>query len=182
MRLPRESIGQLNIIEICVSAFNIKAESLRLGDFTQQEVEFLYWCHTRETGQLFEKEALDLAWRLTKGQPWLVNALAYDACFKQKENRNRSIAISANMIQKAKKNIILRRETHIDQLIDKLSEGRVRRVIEPILTGDQNPEHLSLDDISYVEDLGLIKTRPSIHISNRIYQEVIPRELTYSTR
>jgi hypothetical protein len=30
-----------------------------------------------------------------------------------------------------------------------------------------------------VEDLGLIMTRPSIRISNRIYQEVLPRELTW---
>ena len=35
-----------------------------------------------------------------------------------------------------------------------------------------------LQDIEYVEDLGLITTRPSIRISNRIYQEIIPRELT----
>lgn len=31
----------------------------------------------------------------------------------------------------------------------------------------------------YVEDLGLIVTRPQIRIANRIYREVIPRELTY---
>lgn len=63
-----------------------------------------------------------------------------------------------------------------------VSEGRVRRVIEPILTGDQNPEHLSPDDIGYIEDLELMKTRPDIHIANRIYKEFIPRELAYSTQ
>ena len=36
----------------------------------------------------------------------------------------------------AKEAIILRRETHLDQLTDKLKEPRVRRVIEPILIGD----------------------------------------------
>ncbi len=35
----------------------------------------------------------------------------------------------------AKERIILRRETHIDQLVDKLREERVRSVIEPILAG-----------------------------------------------
>jgi len=34
----------------------------------------------------------------------------------------------------------------------------------------------------YVEDLGLITTKPSIAISNRIYQEIIPRELTWVTQ
>jgi hypothetical protein len=31
--------------------------------------------------------------------------------------------------------LILRRETHLDQLTDKLQEERVRRVIEPLLAG-----------------------------------------------
>jgi hypothetical protein len=36
----------------------------------------LYTQHTEETGQVFTPEALDLAYELTMGQPWLVNALA----------------------------------------------------------------------------------------------------------
>jgi hypothetical protein len=39
-----------------------------------------------------------------------------------------------------------------------------------------------VDDQQYVEDLGLIRTRPQIEISNRIYREVIPRELTWTTQ
>ena len=58
------------------SAFNIKAESLRLGDFTRADVEKLYAQHTEETGQRFEPAVIDLVWDLTQGQPWLVNALA----------------------------------------------------------------------------------------------------------
>ncbi|WP_228292422.1 hypothetical protein [Candidatus Thiothrix anitrata] len=38
------------------------------------------------------------------------------------------------------------------------------------------------DDIEYVEDMGLIRRFPSAEISNRIYREIIPRELTYSTQ
>jgi hypothetical protein len=72
------------------SAFNVKAESLRLGNFDQAEVERLYQQHTSETGQLFEPAALELAWSLTQGQPWLVNALAYETCFKMKTGRDRS--------------------------------------------------------------------------------------------
>ncbi len=64
------------------SAFNIKAESLRLGNFTYREIEELYRQHTAETGQLFSKDVFPLTWDLTEGQPWLVNALAYEACFK----------------------------------------------------------------------------------------------------
>ncbi len=64
------------------SAFNIKAESLRLGDFTEAEVRSLLGQHTAMTGQEFEPRALARVWDLTLGQPWLVNALAHQACFR----------------------------------------------------------------------------------------------------
>ena len=164
------------------SCFNIKSKSLRLGDFSKADIKNLYLSHTAETGQVFAGDVMDLVWQLTSGQPWLVNALGYETCFEIKENRDRSIPITTEMIHQAKENIILRRETHIDQLIDKLKEDRVRAVIEPVLAGMTNPELISTDDVSYVEDLGLIKIEGKIRIANDIYMEVIPRELTYSTQ
>ncbi|MDI6791486.1 MAG: ATP-binding protein [bacterium] len=164
------------------SAFNIKAKSLRLGNFGQPEVEALYAQHTQETGQQFSDKALALIWDLTQGQPWLVNALGYEVCFEMKNGRERSQPITAEMVIEAKENLILRRETHLDQLADKLEEERVRVVIEPILAGGEMPDRLSEDDVQYVEDLGLISTRGQLRIANLIYQEVIPRVLTYTTQ
>ena len=71
------------------SAFNVKAESLRLGNFTFDEIKQLYQQHSQETGQLFNNEVFPLVWDLTEGQPWLVNALGYEVCFKMKEGRNK---------------------------------------------------------------------------------------------
>ncbi len=161
------------------SAFNIKAESLSLEKFNSREVEKLYKQHTTETGQAFHKEIFPLVWELTEGQPWLVNALAYEVCFKMKEGRGREKSITIPMIEKARENLILRRETHLNQLSDKLAEARVRRVLLPILAGSQL-KRISEDDIDYVSDLGLITQRPQLRIANRIYKEVIPRQLTYS--
>ena len=42
------------------SAFNIKAKSLRLGNFARPEIETLYAQHTDETEQQFEPDTLDL--------------------------------------------------------------------------------------------------------------------------
>jgi hypothetical protein len=164
------------------SAFNIKAESLRMGDFTQTEVERLYTQHTTATGQVFTPEALALVWELTQGQPWLVNALAYEVTSKL--CRDRGVAITAVDMHTAKEKLIQRRETHLDQLTDKLKEARVRRVISPILAGETSPKNLLSDDILYVKDLGLIRGTPGQHltIANPIYQEIIPRELTFSTQ
>jgi len=163
------------------SAFNVKAESLRLGNFSFDEIKQLYQQHSQETGQLFNNEVFPLVWDLTEGQPWLVNALGYEVCFKMKEGRNRHEAITINMINQARENLILRRETHIPQLADKLKEDRVKPVIEPILVGSKEPEKINDEDIDYVVDLGLIQKKPYLRIANRIYQEIIPRQLTYST-
>ena len=164
------------------SAFNVKAKSLRLGDFSGEEVRMLCSCHTEDTGQIFAPGATDMIWELSEGQPWLVNALGYEACFKMKENRKRSLGITPEMIHQAKENLIYRRDTHLDQLADKLAEDRVRRVIAPILAGEGYPEDIAEDDLGYVRDLGLIKIEGNVRIANPIYQEVIPRSLTYGTQ
>ena len=162
------------------SAFNIKAESLRLGDFIRDEMAALYAQHTAETGQKFDDDAIELAWNLTQGQPWLVNALAYRACFKMKAGRDRSKPITAAMILEAKEAMIVDRVTHLDQLADKLKEPRVQRVIEPMLKGIDLDKPPSETDTQYVLDLGLIRRGPNgYEVANPIYREVIPRELTY---
>ncbi len=164
------------------SAFNIRAESLRLGDFSHDEVESLLGQHTEETGQAFAEEARRDIWELTQGQPWLVNALAYEACFKNKAGRDRSQAITADAIQDAREQLILRRETHLDQLTDKLQEERVRRVIEPLLRGSDAVGSFADDDLQYVRDLGLVRANDPVAIANSIYREVIPRALTWTTQ
>ena len=163
------------------SAFNIKSESIRLGDFSQADVTALLQQHTAATGQMFEPAALEEIWLDTQGQPWLVNALAYQACFRDTALRDRSLTVTVEHIRQAREALILRRDTHLDQLSDKLKEDRVRRVIEPLLESAGDVSGLHPDDVQYVYDLGLIKVnRPGqISIANRIYQEVIPRELTW---
>lgn len=168
------------------SAFNIKSKSLRLGNFTEEEIHELYMQHTRETGQQWDEACFPMVWKATEGQPWLVNALANEVTYEIKENRDRSVVITPEMIDRAQEQIIYRRETHIDILIDKLKEPRVKRVIEPILANsDEASEGLiPTDDILYVADMGLIKRElgHTIRIANGIYREVIPRELTWSTQ
>ncbi|MEA2059298.1 MAG: hypothetical protein U9P10_01985 [Thermodesulfobacteriota bacterium] len=94
------------------SAFNIKAKSLRLGDFTKNDTAKLMVQHEQETGQKFTANAKEAVWYYTNGQPWLVNALCYETCFEMKQGRDRSNSITKEMIDQAKENLVLRRETH----------------------------------------------------------------------
>ena len=159
------------------SAFNIKAESWRLGDFTEDEVRALLGQHTAETGQEFEAGAVERIWELTLGQPWLVNALAQQACFKDRAGLDRSRPIGVPAVDRAKETLILKRVTHLDQLASQLREKRVRRVVMPMLAGSVNCDY-SLRDLEYVRDLGLVAAQGEVRMANPIYAEVIPRELT----
>ena len=163
------------------SAFNIKAESLRLGDFSATEVRALLGQHTAETGQPWTDDALQTVCELTAGQPWLVNALAYQACDRDPAGRDRSSPLTADAIHAAREQLILRRDTHLDQLADKLQEDRVHRVIAPLLSG-QAATDLRPDDLQYVRDLGLVARDAPVRIANPIYREVIPRDLTWITQ
>ena len=158
------------------SAFNIKARSLRLGDFSRDEVENLLAQHKDATGQAFAPDAVEAVWGQTRGQPWLVNALAQEMCFAGGAVRERTRVIAESDVFEAREGLILRRETHLDQLADKLREPRVRRVIEPLLSGGD--EEYSDRDFEYVRDLGLVVADPLLRMANPIYNEVVPRELT----
>ena len=159
------------------SAFNVKAESWRLGDFTGDEVRALLGQHTAETGQEFEAGAVERIWELTLGQPWLVNALAQQACFKDRAGLDRSRPIGVPAVDRAKETLILKRVTHLDQLANQLREERVRRVVMPMLAGSVDWDY-TLRDLEYVRDLGLVASQGKVRMANPIYAEVIPRELT----
>ncbi|MEU7738912.1 AAA family ATPase [Nonomuraea sp. NPDC049158] len=156
------------------SPFNIVAKSLRLGDFTTDEIAKLYDQHTRATGQEFTKDAVDRVFELTQGQPWLVNALANEITIEMKV----SGTITTAQVDEAKERLIRARATHLDALVARLHEPRVKRVMEPVLAGTfPNIDHTFSDDLSYATDLGLIKQKPPLEVANPIYREVILRVL-----
>ena len=104
------------------SAFNIKAESLRLGNFSKEEIHELYMQHTEATGQMFDEACFPMIWEATEGQPWLVNALGYEVTMKMKENRDRSIRIIPEMIYKAAERNKQNYNDYIDTLIKRIHE------------------------------------------------------------
>ena len=160
------------------SAFNIMSKSLRLGDFTESELRTLLAQHTAETGQVFEDRAASLIWSRTAGQPWLVNALCREACFESTVGRDRSRPVTVPDVLDAQESLILRRNTHIDDLANKLAEERVRRVVEPILAG-ATAQTWASEDMAYACDLGLVAqdAAGTPRIANPIYAEVVPRHL-----
>jgi hypothetical protein len=163
------------------SPFNVITKSLVLTNFTKEEIIQLYHQHTAETGQIFEEKAIELVWEQTQGQPWLVNAIAREAIVEILQS-NYTKPITAALIKESIQNIILRRDTHVDSLLERLKEERVRKVLEPIIVGDTFVGRFT-DDFFYVRDLGLItETSERLAPANPIYGEIIVRTLTYDSQ
>jgi hypothetical protein len=163
------------------SPFNIKAESLTLRNFTQEEVAALYDQHTGETGQPFSPEAVARAFELSQGQPWLVNALARQLTEVLVPDRWQTI--EAVRVEEAAEVLIRRQDTHLDSLIDRLREPRVRAVIEPMLAGELLGD-VPDDDQRFALDLGLVRRSElgGLEVANPIYREVIVRTLAGTAR
>ncbi|MDR1872585.1 MAG: AAA-like domain-containing protein [Deltaproteobacteria bacterium] len=161
------------------SPFNIKKKALTLPNFKEEEIASLYRQHTDASGQIFEDFAVTRAWRWTKGQPWLVNALAYEAVVEILKN-DYSKTITGSHIDEAAEILIKRRDAHIDSLLERLKEPRVIRVMDSVFAGTLGKVVKNDDDKKYCQDLGLVtldeegKLRPA----NAIYSEVMPRLLT----
>ena len=160
------------------SPFNIVAKSLRLPDFTEAQIYALMQQHTDETDQPFTPAARKAVWTQTQGQPWLVNALCAGACFDNEAGRDRSRAIDKEDILAAQEELIVPRRTHLDQLVHKLQEERVQRVVEPILSGGLAQHRAG--DLEYVRELGLITPDSPPRIANPIYQELVSREMGHT--
>ncbi|MGA5757779.1 AAA family ATPase [Nonomuraea bangladeshensis] len=155
-----------------VSPFAIITESLRMGDFTADQIAELYDQHTQATGQAFTRGAVDRVFGLTQGQPWLVNALADEITFRM----GTSGAITAAHVDEAKERLIQERPVHLDALMARLYEPRVERVIQAVMEGTPpSTNALSDDDVSYVRNLGLIRGTGAPEIANPIYQEFLLR-------
>ncbi|MCP4397315.1 MAG: ATP-binding protein, partial [bacterium] len=71
------------------------------------------------------------------------------------------------------------RGTHIDSLMERLTEERVRKIVEPVILGERGDYALLDDDYQYVLDLGLLSESAQGEVvpSNRIYGKVILRTL-----
>jgi hypothetical protein len=163
------------------SPFNIKIKSLTLRDFNLEEVAALYEQHTSDTGQRFTPEAIAHAFYLTQGQPWLVNALAKEIVEEMVTDPSKPITIEH--FQQAKEILIQRKDTHLDSLVERLREPRIKAIIEPMLAGKELGETPD-DDRQFLVDLGLVRRDPEggLVIANPIYREVIPRVLVGGTQ
>ncbi|MDO5318532.1 MAG: ATP-binding protein [bacterium] len=164
------------------SPFNVVTEAMTIRTFSDEEVAVLYAQHTAETGQVFEPEAIRHACVSSGGQPYLVNALAR-WCVEKIHHEDFSQPITFADMDEAKEKIIRERGTHLDSLMERMKEPRVRRVVEPVMLGDMvNFDELQ-DDVRLVLDMGILKMDGRVlKPANPMYAEIIGRYLSWGTQ
>ncbi|MEB3232715.1 MAG: ATP-binding protein [Leptolyngbyaceae bacterium] len=145
----------------------MKAASFTLNAFTVEDVANLYQKHTNETGQLFTLEAVDRAFEVTQGQPWLVNVLANQVI------ANTGEPIESLLIDVATEQLIGQQKTHIDHLFSRLWEKRVQNIVEPLLMGQPTTQAIP-EDLTYVLDSGLccLDRYGGLLFANPIYKAI----------
>jgi hypothetical protein len=165
-----------------MSPFNIISEVMTLKNFTLEEIAVLYGQHTADTGQVFEESAIKHVYEQTLGQPWLVNAVAREVVEKSLA-RDYDHPVTFNLVHEAIQRLIKNRPVHLDNLLERLKEPRVCRVIQPLLLGDNITDRQD-DDFQYTKDLGLIQETEKGEVlpGNPIYAEMIVRALSASTQ
>ena len=171
IRSDGESLGQ-------ISPFNIISEDMLLRNFSAEEVSALYAQHTEATGQPFAAGVLDKVMEFSGGQPWLVNALARE-CVEKTHGFRYGETVTADDIETAKETIIRRRDTHVDSLMERLREPRVRRVVEPVIFGGERTVSSNSEDWRFVVDVGLLREENGTLVpANKMYAEIIGRYLS----
>ena len=164
------------------SPFNVITKAMTIRQFTEPEMRALYRQHTDETGQVFEEAALAKAWEYSQGQPYLVNALAR-WCVEEIHHEDFSQPVTGADMDEAKEKLIRERGTHLDSLMEKATDPRVRPIVEQVMLGGEFNRDFHQDDVQYCLDLGLlIDDNGTLKPANPIYMETLGRYLSYGSQ
>ena len=162
------------------SPFNIITRSFFLSVFSREEVHQLLQQHTDETGQAFSEEVFEKIYAFSGGQPWLTNALANEIV-RVMLNEDFTQVITPDLVEEAKENLIVKRQTHLYNLTDKLREPRIRQIVTAIINGDTILPDDYDESIRYALDLGIVRVMDgAVRFANPIYREIITRVMNLS--
>ena len=164
------------------SPFNIKEDSARLSNFSEEDIAHLFEQRTAETGQQITPEALNYVFEQSNGQPWIVNSLFKRATMRILDEESTE-TVTLELVREAREQMVLARETHLDALAYRLEDARIRGLIEQLIIGEPDATLAEGEAFRLCLDLGLVAIEDGTPvIANPIYREVIARQITYSTQ
>jgi hypothetical protein len=160
------------------SPFNVKEDSAVLSNFTQADVEILFFLFSEETGLSINRDALEYVYEQSRGQPWIVNSLFKRATMRVLRPDD-YVPVSLEHIKEAREQMILARETHLDALAYRMEDPRIRKIMETLVSGGLDPGLTESEGFRLCLDLGLvIREKGTPTVANPIYREVLARQMT----
>ena len=164
IRPDGQSLGQ-------ISPFNIIAEDLVIPNFTEADIAALYAQHTAETGQQFADGVVSGVWRLTRGQPWLVNAIANDCVAKIHGNRFGE-TITVEDVEAAKEAIIRENPVHLDYLFSSVNSSWIKPYVDAGFQGKITDEQRREMPYKVLSGLGLFRDMEgTLEFANPLYED-----------
>ena len=164
IRPDGESLGQ-------ISPFNIIAEDMLIPNFIESDIRTLYAQHTAETGQVFADGVVEDVWRLTRGQPWLVNAIACE-CVEEIHGFRYNETITVADVEAAKEVIIRENPIHLDYLFDMVNSPWVRPYFDACLQGTVTEEMRCNKQFKFLHYLGFLREEEGhFDFANRLYKD-----------
>ena len=163
LRPDGQSLGQ-------VSPFNIIAEDLLIPNFTEGDIAALYTQHSEETGQRFAEGVVEAVWRWTRGQPWLVNAIANDCVAKIHGNRFDE-TVTVEDVEAAKEAIIRKNSVHLDYLFDMANSQWIKPFVDAGFQGKLDVEQRNEKAYKVLSGLGLFRDVDGmLEFTNPLYE------------
>ena len=156
--------------------FNIKDATLRISFLGRETLDGMFAAYTAKFGVEIDKAAVDRIWRYSAGQPWIISTLSGEL-FHEIVPAKGMRRVSADQVDESIGNIIEKRGNHLEYLVSRLRDERIKKCLIPILCSGPTPEDIAESEFAYVQELGLIRADRRLEISNGLYKEMIPSAL-----
>ena len=149
IRPDGESLGQ-------ISPFNIIRKDMLIPNFSESDIRALYAQHTAESGQVFADGVVEDVWRLTRGQPWLVSAIACE-CVEELHSFRYAEPITVADVEAAKESIIQKNPVHLDYLFYMMKYPRVEPIFKSILDGSLSEADRQKKEFKFITRIGIFR-------------------------
>jgi hypothetical protein len=161
--------------------FDIIHNTLTLPMFDLNDIVVLVSQHARATGKPFDSFALERLYKLSGGQPWIVNFLAREILELKKY---RLSEINRYCVTEAIDAMANGHCSLIDYCMSQLNEPQVQKVLQAVIGGFETDTWASADDVRHCLEIGLVRQTDTGHLTmaNPIYCTAMFRNLTASLK
>jgi hypothetical protein len=146
--------------------------------FTMAEIRALYAAEFGPIENRFTPDSLAFVHEASAGHPFLVQAFGRELT----ESVRDAAQMTKSHVLAAYRRLVTRYATPIDDLAARLTEPRIRRVIEPLLLGTAEIANVADSDVQFARDIGLIAADDPVRFEGLIHRAIVPRLLSQNIR